>query len=229
MSKKDALFSGFTPETFQFFKDLKENNYKEWFDANKHIYENEILNPLKAFFAALSPTMHNIDAGFEMRAHRAMSRIYRDVRFSKNKEPYKDFMWLVFQLPVTREEWKDYPCYFLELRADGYTLGLGLFQPKKKVMDNFRDEISYDADEFQRVTQATVLDRGYTVNGEEYKRPIASDLPEYFQQWIQRKGIWVEKSRPVGEELFSPEFANQVKDDFIALEWLYNFMKECIL
>ncbi|MFV0419958.1 MAG: DUF2461 domain-containing protein [Dysgonomonas sp.] len=229
MSKKDALFKGFTPETFQFFKDLKENNYKEWFDAHKHIYESEILNPLKAFFTTLFPAMHNIDAGFEMRAHRSMSRIYRDIRFSKNKEPYKDFMWLVFQLPVTREEWKDYPGYFLELRADGYTLGLGLFQPKKKVMDSFRDEISYDADEFQRVTQSNVLDRGYTVNGEEYKRPIANDLPEYFQQWIQKKGIWVEKSRPIGEELFSPEFANLVKDDFVAMEWLYNFMKECTL
>lgn len=229
MSKKDALFKGFTPETFQFFKDLKDNNYKEWFDAHKHIYESEVLNPLKAFFTTLFPAMHNIDSGFEMRPHRSMSRIYRDIRFSKNKEPYKDFMWLVFQLPVVREEWKDYPGYFLELRGDTYTLGLGLFQPKKKVMDNFRDEISYDADEFQKVTQKTILDRGYTVNGEEYKRPIANDLPEYFQQWIQRKGIWVEKTKLIGEELFSPKFTDQVKDDFIAMEWLYNFMKECTL
>ena len=229
MSKKETSFNGFTPETFQFFKDLQENNYKEWFDANKHIYEKELLNPLKAFFTALSPAMYNIDAGFELRPHRAMSRIYRDTRFSKNKDPYKDFMWLTFQLPVVREEWKDYPGYFMELRGDSYTLGLGLFQPKRKVMDNFRDEISYDANEFQRVTQTTVLDRGYTVNGEQYKRPLESDLPEYFQQWIQRKGVWVSKTRPIGEELLSTEFADMVREDFTALEWLYNFMKECAI
>ncbi|NDV78796.1 DUF2461 domain-containing protein [Dysgonomonas sp. 511] len=223
------IFKGFTPQTFQFFRDLKENNYKEWFDANKHIYESELLNPLKALFTALSPAMHNIDGAFEMRPHRGISRIYRDIRFSKNKNPYKEFMWLTFQIPASREEWKDYPGYFMEIGADRYTLGLGLFQPKKKVMDALRDEITYDAEEFQRVTQETVLDRGYTVNGEEYKRPIPNDLPQYFQPWIQRKGIWVEKVRPIGEEVYSEKFAEMIKDDFVALEWLYNFMKEATL
>ncbi len=226
MAQKDMPFNGFTAQTFHFFKDLKENNYKEWFDANKHIYEKELLNPLKSFFMTLSPAMYNIDPGFEMRPHRAMSRIYRDTRFSKNKDPYKDFMWLVFQLPVTREEWKDYPGYFMELKEDSYTLGLGLFQPKKKVMDTFREEVSYNAEEFQKITQKTVLNRGYVINGEEYKRPIANDLSEYFQPWIQRKGLWVEKVRPIGDELLSSSFADMVKEDFMALEWLYNFMKE---
>lgn len=221
-----AAFKGFTPQTFQFFKDLGENNYKEWFDSNKHIYESELLNPLKSLFVALSPAMHNIDPAIEMRPHRAISRIYRDTRFSKNKDPYKDFMWMAFQQPVSREEWKDLPGYFIELRAGTYTLGLGLFQPKKKVMDTFREEVSYNAEEFRKMTQKTVLDRGYVIGGEEYKRPIANDLPEYFQQWIQRKGVWVEKTRPIGKELYSPDFADIVREDFEALSWLYNFMKE---
>ena len=223
---KELTFKGFTPNTFQFLKDLKENNYKEWFDENKHVYEQELLNPLKALVTALSPAMHNIDQSFELRPYRCLSRIYRDTRFSKNKDPYKDFMWMAFQIPVTNDIWKDYPGYFLEISATGYTLGLGLFQPKKKVMDAFRDEVTYDAEEFQRITQQSVLDRGYIINGEEYKRPIPNDLPEYFQPWIQRKGIWVSKTRPVGEELFSADFANLIKDDFLAMEWLYNFMKE---
>lgn len=223
---KNQTFKGFTPKTFQFFKDLGENNNKEWFDANKHIYETEVLNPLKALFQALYPVMQNIDSGFEMRAHRAISRIYRDTRFSKNKDPYKDFMWMTFQLPVNREEWKDHPGYFLELGQDTYTLGLGLFAPKKKVMDNLRDAIIYDAEEFQRITQKTVLDNGYTIHGDEYKRPIPNELSEYFQPWIQRKGIWIQKALPIGEELFSNGFADVIIKDFVELEWLYNFMKE---
>lgn len=222
----EFTFDGFTPQTFQFFKNLKENNYKEWFDTNKHIYEKELLNPLKALVTALSPAMYNIDPAFELRPHRCLSRIYRDIRFSKNKDPYKDFMWMAFQIPVTNDVWKDYPGFFMEINADGYALGLGLFQPKKKVMDAFRDEVIYDAEEFQRVTQKTVLDRGYIINGEEYKRPVPNDLPEYFQPWIQRKGIWVSKTKPIGEELYSAAFAEMVKEDFVAMEWLYNFMKE---
>lgn len=223
---KDLVFNGFTPKTFQFFKDLGENNYKEWFDAHKHIYEKELLNPLKALVSTLSPAMYNIDQAMELRPHRCLSRIYRDTRFSKNKDPYKDFMWMAFQTPVTNDVWKDYPGYFMDIRATEYTLGLGLFQPKKKVMDAFRDEIIYDAEEFQRVTRKVVLDRGYIVNGEEYKRPIPNDLPEYFQPWMNRKGIWVSKTKPVGEELYSADFAEIVKEDFVAMEWLYNFMKE---
>ncbi|NDV93314.1 DUF2461 domain-containing protein [Dysgonomonas sp. 521] len=223
---KDLVFNGFTPGTFQFFADLKENNYKEWFDAHKDVYEKELLNPLKALVAALSPAMYNIDQSFELRPHRCLSRIYRDTRFSKNKDPYKDFMWMAFQIPVTNDVWKDYPGFFMDISATGYTLGLGLFQPKKKVMDAFRDEIRYDAEEFQRVTQKTVLDRGYIINGEEYKRPIPNDLPEYFQPWMNRKGIWVSKAKPIGEELYSAQLADIIKEDFAAMEWLYNFMKQ---
>ena len=225
---KTEKFNGFTPASIQFFKDLKENNYKEWFDEHKEIYDKEVYQPLKALVAALSPDMHNIDPAFEIRPHRAVSRIYRDTRFSNNKDPYKTEMWFTFQIPVSRDDWKDFPGYFMELSGEGYMLGMGLFQPKRKVMDAFRDEIAYDANEFQRITQKTVLDRGYTINGEEYKRPLANDLPEYFQPWIQRKGIWIGKTMPAGKELFSADFAELVKEDFIALEWLYNFMKDAI-
>jgi len=226
---KKEIFSGFTPGTFQFLKDLKENNYKEWFDAHKHIYESELLNPLKALLRKLSPAMYAIDPIFDVRPHRAISRIYRDTRFSKDKSPYKTFMWMSFQRPVTGEEWKDYPGYFLELTEDSYSLGMGLFQPKKKVMDNFRDAVSYDAEEFQRVTQATVLDRGFTVGGEDYKRPLPNDLPAYFQPWIQRKGINVFKTMPITEEVFSATLADKIIEDFVALEWLFNFLKEATL
>lgn len=228
MAKIEA-FNGFTPETFQFFRDLEKNNYKEWFEDHKHIYENEVLNPLKSLVTSLSPAMHNIDAEFELRTHRVISRIYRDIRFSKNKDPYKTGMWFTFQKPVSRDDWKDYPGYFMEIRGNEYTYGMGLFMPKKKVMDAFREEISYNAEEFQQITQATVLDRGFLIQGDEYKRPVPSDLPEYFQPWVQKKGVWVGKTFPIGKELYSAKIAKQVQEDFVALEWLYNFMKEVTL
>lgn len=226
MAKKDTIFTGFTTETFQFFKDLEQNNYKEWFDAHKHIYEKEVLEPLKALVTMLSPAMHNIDAGFELRPHRAISRIYRDIRFSKDKTPYKTGMWFTFQIPIPRDVWMDYPGYFMEIRGNEYTIGMGLFSPKKKVMDVFREEVAYNAEEFQQVTQKTVLDRGFQIGGEQYKRPLANELGEYFQPWIQRKGIWAYKTKPIGAEVYTTQIAKQIQDDFVAMDWLYNFMKE---
>lgn len=226
MKKQPDTFKGFTPAAIQFFNDLKENNYKEWFDNHKHIYEKEILQPLKAFVTTLSPLMYNIDAAFELRPHRAVSRIYRDIRFSKNKAPYKTAMWITFQIPVSRDVWTDYPGYYFEITGNSYSYGMGLFMPKKKVMDNFREEITYDAEEFERMTRETVIDRGYEIGGETYKRPLPNDLPEYYQQWIQRKGIYVFKEKPIGDELFSADFSEFIGDEFKNLEWLYNFLKK---
>lgn len=229
MAAIPTTFNGFTPQTFQFFRDLKENNYKEWFDEHKHIYETELMIPLKSLVVALSPSMYNVDPEFELRPHRAISRIYRDTRFSKNKDPYKSFMWLTFQIPVSNDVWKDYPGYFIELNGSTYTVGMGLFMPKKKVMDAFREELSYDLETFRKETEKAVFGRGFSIGGEEYKRPIKNDLPEYYQPWIQRKGIWVEKTKPIGEELYASSFADQIREDFEALKWLYDFMKEVTL
>lgn len=221
---KEMIFTGFSLRTIRFLNDLRENNYKEWFEDNRHVYERELLKPFKALVSSLSPTMHNIDSGFELRPHRVLSRIYRDTRFSKNKEPYKDHMWMTFQLPV--ENWENYPGYFLELRADSYTYGMGLYAAKKKVMDGFRDNVAYNANEFEKITQTSVFERGFEIQGEGYKRLLDNDLTECFQPWLQKKSLWVAKTRPMGEEVFSAQFAEQIREDFVALEWLYNFFKE---
>ncbi|MEA4995529.1 MAG: DUF2461 family protein, partial [Petrimonas sp.] len=53
-------FSGFTPETIQFLVDLKENNFRQWFEDHRELYEIELLQPFRALVNTLSPAMHNI-------------------------------------------------------------------------------------------------------------------------------------------------------------------------
>lgn len=216
-------FNGFTKDTIQFFLDIKENNYKEWFEANKEAFIDTVQKPFKELIMTLSPAMYNIDSQFELRPHRVLSRIYRDTRFSKNKDPYKTCLWMSF-LPPTKE-WENLPGYFMELNAEHYMYGMGLFSPKKKTMDSLRDTIAYDADEFKKQSQL-LLDRGFEIGGDMYKRQIPNDLPEYYQQWIQRKSLYVYKSCPIGKEVFSADFAKVIAEEFEALEWLYNFLKD---
>ncbi|GAB6011343.1 DUF2461 domain-containing protein [Viscerimonas tarda] len=223
MTKIDA-FKGFTPATIQFFKDLEANNYKEWFEEHRGVYEKELLNPFKQLVTALSPVMYNIDPRFELRPHRVLSRIYRDIRFSKNKSPYKNHMWMTFQAPV--QAWENYPGFFMELSAEGYNYGMGLYMAKKKVMDDFRDRLEYDAAEFEKNTQKNVLERGFQICGEDYKKPLENNLPVCFQPWYQKKSVYVWKTLPIGDEVFGPHFADVLREDFEALTWLYNFMKE---
>lgn len=216
-------FNGFTPATIQFFKDLQDNNYKEWFEEHRSVYDNELVKPFKELISTLTPTMYNIDSQFELRPHRVLSRIYRDVRFSKNKDPYKTCLWMSFQIPTP--DWVNIPGFFMELNAETYFYGMGLFAPKKKTMDALRDSIANDAKEFQAQTQK-ILDRGFVIYGDEYKRPIPNELSEYFQPWVQRKNLYVGKNIPINEDVFSPKFAEIIREDYESLVWLYDFLKD---
>lgn len=219
-------FQGFSEQTIQFFNKLEQNNNKEWFDKHRSIYEIEVRERFKELVIALTPAMKSIDTNFDFRPHRCISRINRDTRFSKNKDPYKTCLWISFMQMVTGDDWVNYPGFFLEVNAHEYIYGMGMFRPKKAIMDDVRDHISYRADEFEEMTRKTVLDRGFDICGEEYKRPLKNELDEYFQPWIQRKGVFVMKTCPIGEEVFSSAFQDKIQEDFLALDWFYNFLKE---
>lgn len=221
----ESIFKGFTPETFQFFADLKENNYKPWFDEHKHIYETEVLYPLKALAVALTPAFYEIDPEMDFRPNKMISRIYRDIRFSKDKTPYKSHMWLSFQRPFvkTTDDWTSFPGYYMEIGEEGVNFGMGMFQAKKRIMDVFRDKVEYEQSHFRNITEGLINDNGFILGGEEYKRPIINNLSAYYQPWIQRKGIYLHKNIPIGDILYSDKFVLYMEKQFSPLHSLYEF------
>lgn len=223
MNKTMKSFTGFTQATFQFLKDIEANNNKDLFEKNRSIYEDEVLVPLKQLANALSPIMYNIDPLFDLRTHRVVSRIYRDTRFSKNKDPYKNRMWLYFEQPTN--DCISFPGFYIEFSVDGYLIDMGMYKPKIKVMDSLRDKIAWDAQMFETETKK-ILNSGFIICGEEYKRPLKNELSEYFQPWIQRKSLYLNIRKPIGNDFFSVELIEIIKKDIEALAWLYNFMKD---
>ncbi|MCE5179838.1 MAG: DUF2461 domain-containing protein [Porphyromonadaceae bacterium] len=221
-----AQFTGFTADSILFLKELKQNNYREWFNERKHIYENALLKPFRSLAVMLTPTMHNIDPQFELRPSKMLSRIYRDIRFSPNKDPYKTSMWLNFQQATTH--WENFPGYFAELSDEHFMTGMGLFMPKRKIMDVFREEVDYSRESFREMAEKT-LNAGFEVAGEPYKRPIPNSLPDFYQPWIQRKSIYVIKTIPLSDQrLYSEAIALLLMDDFAQIADLYHFMKEIV-
>jgi uncharacterized protein (TIGR02453 family) len=220
--KPIGKFNGFTPETFKFFNELKENNYKPWFDEHKFIYEEEVLQPLRALVVAMTPAMYSIDSQMDFRPAKIISRIYRDIRFATDKSPYKTNMWYTFQRIV--DNWEGFPGFYGEVGSEGYQYGMGLFMAKKKVMDNYRERIEYEQDNFKEITKDLIGKHGFVLGGEEYKRPLANDLPEYFQPWIQRKSIYLHKSFPVGKELFDAGFVQYMANEFTLMQPFYDFL-----
>ena len=220
--KSTEKFTGFTPETFNFFANLKENNYKSWFEENRPVYEKKVLQPLRALVHAMTPAMYSIDSKMNFQPNKIVSRIYRDIRFSADKTPYKTNMWVTFQRPVSN--WESFPGYYMEITSDCYQYGMGLFMAKKNVMDEYRAKIEYEPEYFRKMTKDLTGEHHFILGGDEYKRPIINSLPDYFQPWIQRKSMYLYKTCPVGNEMFNEGFAQHLFQEFVLLQPLYNYL-----
>jgi len=217
-------FTGFTQETFNFFAGLKENNYKPWFEEHRAVYEKEVQQPLKALVLAMTPAMYSIDSQMNFQPNKIVSRIYRDIRFSTDKSPYKTSMWITFQRIVAN--WENFPAFYMEINAEGYQYGMGLYMAKKNVMEEFRAKVEFEPEHFRQMTEDLTGKHRFVFGGDEYKRPLTNSLPAYFQPWIQRKSIYLYKVCPVGKELFDEGFAAHLAKEFTLLQPLYEFMVE---
>lgn len=90
-----------TRETFRFFRDLGRNNRTAWMQANRERYQECVVQPLRRLCEELAPTMLHLDSRFETsgRTGANLSRINRDIRFAKDKTPYRTGMYLKFSAP----------------------------------------------------------------------------------------------------------------------------------
>src|SRR5262245_40883041 len=84
-----AGFGGFRPAAFQFLRGLARNNDRVWFEANRDVYEREVREPMRRLVEALDARLGRIAPEIVGDSKRSMFRIHRDVRFSRNKSPYK--------------------------------------------------------------------------------------------------------------------------------------------
>lgn len=89
MQPNTQKFAGFSPQALRFLRDLKKNNDRVWFQAHKDIYDRELLAPLHALTAGLATALRRAKIPIDADARRAVFRLYRDIRFSHDKSPYK--------------------------------------------------------------------------------------------------------------------------------------------
>ena len=119
-------FQGFSPQALAFFEELSANNNKAWFEAHRADYETLLLEPLKELVAELAAPLLAIDPALQLLPpSRCIARIHRDIRFSRDKSPYKTHLWLSFKRPSP--DWKEHPCFFFEIAADRYRYGMGFY------------------------------------------------------------------------------------------------------
>jgi len=167
-----------TPELFAFFRDLKENNSKAWFEANKTRYENQVREPLLRFIADFGLRLPEISPHYVADARKSggsLFRIYRDIRFSKDKTPYKTTAGIQFR----HESGKDVhaPGFYLHLEPDNVFAGGGIWHPDNKTLGKIRDAIVNTPETWQMAKAS--LSPTFELGGDSLKRAPKGYDPDH--------------------------------------------------
>ncbi|MBK7958418.1 MAG: DUF2461 domain-containing protein [Bacteroidetes bacterium] len=141
----------FNKAYIQFFKELAKENHKEWFDLNRKTYEIEVKKPFENFTQDLANTIYKFDSEVNTDYKKAIFRINKDIRFSKDKSPYK----LNRSCAISKFGKKDHesPGYYVEISADKVSLAGGAWSPSTESLFKIRQEISYNMKEFEKLTK----------------------------------------------------------------------------
>lgn len=222
VNQKEGSFNGFSAQTLDFLKNLGENNSRDWFEAHKDQYRKYLLEPLRNLASDLGPFMLSIDPYLEVSPGRAVSRIYRDTRFSRDKSPYKTNMWAAFKRPS--RDWKADPVFFFEIFQDWYRYGMGFYSAERQTMDRLREVIDRRPEEFLQAVSAFSGTNTFVLEGDKYKKTLKKDLPEEIQDWYQRKSLCLICNKKAGRNLFSSTLIGDLTAGFRLATPFYHFL-----
>ena len=166
----------FTSETFRFLKDLKKNNDREWFAANKTRYEEHLKEPALRIIEAFAPELKKLSSHF-MATPRSLFRIHRDTRFSKDKTPYKTHVGLHFRHDHSKDAHA--PGYYLHVEPGGVFLGVGIWHPDGPALRKIRGHIVEEPAAWRRASGAKGFSQTFDLAGDRLKRPPKDFDPEH--------------------------------------------------
>ncbi len=161
-----------TPKLFAFLRDLRKNNTREWFDENRPRYEGHAREPLLGFIEDFSEYLNDISCHFVADTRKvggSLFRIHRDVRFSRDKSPYKTHAGVHFRHESARDVHA--PGFYLHLEPSRVFIGAGIWHPDSSALRMIRGGIVDRPDEWVKASQGAAFAKAFKLEGNSLKRP----------------------------------------------------------
>jgi uncharacterized protein (TIGR02453 family) len=215
----------FSPALFEFLRELREHNDREWFATNKARYLEAVQEPALDFVADFGPALETISPHFVADPRPvggSVFRIYRDTRFSKDKTPYKTHTGIQFR----HEAGKDVhaPGYYLHLAPGEVFAVAGLWRPEPSGLAQIRGAIAERPDEWRAAMSDRDFARHYKLGGDSLKRPPAGFDPEHpFIDDLKRKDF-VATTRLDEKQVTARGFADRLAERWRAASPLMSFL-----
>ncbi len=217
------MFKGFQEEYIDFLIQLRLNNNRGWFHEHHDEYLKYVREPLKELVQEMGPMMLSIDPQFDIESRRTISRINRDLRFTRDKSPYRANMWITFKRLAPRGT--PIPSYYFEIFPEYYSYGMGFYNVPRELMDKVRGLIDDRKPKFMKIHELYKSQDIFTMEGRKYKRVMNKELPEDLTDWYQRKELFFVCDRN-DDLIFKPELIDVMFQDFKLIEPIYHFLRE---
>lgn len=205
----------------KFLKALEKNNNRDWFDEHKSEFKEEE-QQMKQFYKTVETLLQEHDNIEKTKAF----RIYRDVRFSKDKTPYKKH----FAASFTRKKPELRGGYYLHIQPNNKSfLGVGFWNPEKEDLKRIRKEMEIDATEMRSIFANKSLKKHWgEVEGERLKTsPRGFDKENPAIDLLNLKQ-WVFTHKFTDKEVLAADFAKEVNENFKAIRPFFDYMSEIL-
>lgn len=203
-----------------FLKALSQNNNREWFTEHKELVDAN-MKDFKAFFAQVQELISPVDHLEKFH----MYRIYRDVRFSKDKTPYKNH--IGFHIARTKPLLRG--GYYIHIEPGNCFVAGGLWGPNKEDLFRLRQEIALDGDAFRKVlNQSQIKELFGELKGEELKTgPRDFDKNSPYMDLLKKKQFYLQRNFE-DKSVLQEDFAAQIVSTFQAMRPLFDLFSEVL-
>jgi len=222
------MFNGFPQDTIPFFLDLRFHNNATFFHENQDRYQAAVKEPFYALIGALADDVRSIDPMMEVRPHKCLSHIHRDTRFSRDKSPYRDYLWITFHRAGEPRDGS--LSYWFALGPEMLEWGLGFWGENRACMDLLRRRIVAEPRYVKSVLDGCGLpERHIVMGGQSWKRmEVPPTVPQYLKPLYLARDVWFGRTDAPPEWAYSPALADRIRDDFHALRPLYRLLRGCV-
>jgi len=220
MAKVIERFEGFSKELSEFFIELRFNNTKEWMNSNRDRYFTLLKEPTESFAKDISDELFALTGE---KITYSISRINRDIRYSKNKDPYRDRRWVVFK--KLDGKWKSQAVVYYEMGADYYEIGMGMYDVTPDYLKAFRKKIDSNTAEFERLIENFDMEV-FQLYGEKYKKPFSGERSELVNEWYCRKDVGIGYRKEIDESVLSREILDKCIKEFINFMPLVDYLND---
>lgn len=224
-----AGFAGFRPAALKYLRALAKHNERAWFEAHRSEYELEVLSPIREFVDEIDDRLARVAPEICGDARRSVFRIYRDVRFSHDKRPYKTHAacWFYHRdsdAKVGRDGGG--AGFYFHLQPGECQVGGGLWMPGREVLLQLRDAIAEDPQAFLRAADSPTMRRrfdGLTAEAVLTRMPRGFDDMHPAAKWLRYKSFTAGRAL-TDAEVTRPDIAARVMKDFAALTPLVRWL-----